>query len=164
VHALRPRGGAQRTAQPANHGHTNTQPHPNPTLDQGNVTISNDGATIMKKLDVVHPAAKALVDVSLSQDAEVRGGVWGRLWLWLCCKTHVAWAACLVGGVVGCRPPLCFVAPKTTNKPPSTPKKTKNHQNTKVGDGTTTVVVLSGELLREAKPYVEEGVHPRVRA
>jgi chaperonin GroEL (HSP60 family) len=35
------------------------------------VTISNDGATIMKLLDVVHPAAKTLVDVSLSQDAEV---------------------------------------------------------------------------------------------
>jgi hypothetical protein len=31
-----------------------------------------------------------------------------------------------------------------------------------VGDGTTTVVILSGEFLREAKPFVEEGVHPRV--
>jgi hypothetical protein len=41
-------------------------------LLQGHVTISNDGATIMKLLDVVHPAAKTLVDVSLSQDAEVR--------------------------------------------------------------------------------------------
>jgi hypothetical protein len=40
-------------------------------LLQGHVTISNDGATIMKLLDVVHPAAKTLVDVSLSQDAEV---------------------------------------------------------------------------------------------
>ncbi len=39
---------------------------------QGQVTISNDGATIMKLLDVVHPAAKSLVDVSLAQDAEVR--------------------------------------------------------------------------------------------
>ena len=37
---------------------------------QGNVTISNDGATIMKKLEIVHPAAKTLVDISLSQDAE----------------------------------------------------------------------------------------------
>jgi len=33
-----------------------------------------------------------------------------------------------------------------------------------VGDGTTTVVILSGELLRAAKPFVEEGVHPRVSA
>ncbi len=39
---------------------------------QGNVTISNDGATLMKKLEIVHPAAKVLVDISLSQDAEVR--------------------------------------------------------------------------------------------
>ena len=35
------------------------------------MTISNDGATIMKKLEIVHPAAKTLVDISLSQDAEV---------------------------------------------------------------------------------------------
>lgn len=68
--------------------------------DKGNVTISNDGATIMKLLEVVHPAAKTLVDLSLSQDAEV-------------------------------------------------------------GDGTTTVVLLASEFLREAKPFIEEGVHPR---
>jgi len=37
-------------------------------------TVSNDGATIMKELDIVHPAAKALVDISLSQDAEVGDG------------------------------------------------------------------------------------------
>lgn len=67
---------------------------------QGNVTISNDGATIMKTLDIVHPAAKTLVDISLSQDAEV-------------------------------------------------------------GDGTTTVVLLAAEFLRECKTFVEEGVHPQ---
>ena len=66
---------------------------------RGNVTISNDGATIMKLLEVVHPAAKTLVDISLGQDAEV-------------------------------------------------------------GDGTTTVVLLAGELLRCVKPFVEDGVHP----
>ena len=68
--------------------------------ENGNTTISNDGATIMKLLDIVHPAAKTLCEISLSQDSEV-------------------------------------------------------------GDGTTTVVLLAGELLREAKPFVEEGVHPR---
>ena len=36
-----------------------------------NATISNDGATIMKLLDVVHPAARILVDIAKSQDAEV---------------------------------------------------------------------------------------------
>ncbi len=39
--------------------------------DRGNATISNDGATIMKLLDVVHPAGRTLVDIAKSQDAEV---------------------------------------------------------------------------------------------
>ncbi|KAJ7530635.1 hypothetical protein O6H91_14G011800 [Diphasiastrum complanatum] len=69
--------------------------------DDKGTTISNDGATIMKLLDIVHPAAKILVDIAKSQDLEV-------------------------------------------------------------GDGTTTVVLLAGEFLREAKPYVEEGVHPQL--
>lgn len=33
-------------------------------------------------------------------------------------------------------------------------------QDSEVGDGTTTVVLLAGEILREAKPFVEDGVHP----
>jgi len=69
--------------------------------DKGGVTISNDGATIMKLLQIVHPAAVTLVQISMSQDAEV-------------------------------------------------------------GDGTTSVVLLAGEFLREAKPFIEEGVHPQV--
>lgn len=64
-------------------------------------TISNDGATIMRLLDVVHPAAKTLVQIAKSQDDEV-------------------------------------------------------------GDGTTSVVVIAGELLQEAKTFVEDGLHPRV--
>ncbi|CAH1782535.1 unnamed protein product, partial [Owenia fusiformis] len=40
----------------------------------GKATISNDGATIMKLLDIVHPAAKTLVDIAKSQDAEVGDG------------------------------------------------------------------------------------------
>jgi len=67
----------------------------------GKATISNDGATIVKLLDIVHPAAKTLVDIAKSQDAEV-------------------------------------------------------------GDGTTSVVLLAGEFLKQIKPFVEEGVHPRI--
>ena len=44
---------------------------PTQTSHEQGVTISNDGATLMKLLDVVHPAAKILVDISTSQDAEV---------------------------------------------------------------------------------------------
>ncbi|XP_037041352.1 T-complex protein 1 subunit eta [Bradysia coprophila] len=69
--------------------------------NNGKATISNDGATIMKLLDIVHPAAKTLVDIAKSQDAEV-------------------------------------------------------------GDGTTSVVLLAGEFLKQVKPYVDEGVHPRI--
>jgi len=69
--------------------------------DRGNATISNDGATIMKLLDIVHPAAKTLVDIAKSQDAEV-------------------------------------------------------------GDGTTSVVLLAGEFLKQCKSFIEEGVHPQI--
>uniref|UniRef100_A0A646QFC1 T-complex protein 1 subunit eta n=1 Tax=Hemiscolopendra marginata TaxID=943146 RepID=A0A646QFC1_9MYRI len=69
--------------------------------DKGKTTISNDGATIVKLLDIVHPAAMTLVDIAKSQDAEV-------------------------------------------------------------GDGTTSVVLLAGEFLKQCKPFVEEGVHPQI--
>lgn len=40
----------------------------------GDVTITNDGATILKQLDVEHPAAKVLVDLANLQDEEVGDG------------------------------------------------------------------------------------------
>lgn len=70
-------------------------------MDQSGTTISNDGATIIKLLDVVHPAAKTLVDISVAQDNEV-------------------------------------------------------------GDGTTSVVILAGELMRESKDFIEEGMAPQI--
>ncbi|KOS17477.1 putative T-complex protein 1 subunit eta [Escovopsis weberi] len=71
-------------------------------VDQnGKQTITNDGATVMKLLDIVHPAAKILVDIARSQDAEV-------------------------------------------------------------GDGTTSVVVLAGEILKEVKEHVEHGVSSQI--
>ncbi|KXH63415.1 T-complex protein 1 [Colletotrichum salicis] len=67
----------------------------------GRQTITNDGATVMKLLDIIHPAARILVDIARSQDAEV-------------------------------------------------------------GDGTTSVVVLAGEILKEIKEHVEQGVSSQV--
>ena len=45
--------------------------------DGTKVTISNDGATIMKLLDIVHPAARVLAEISMSQDSEVGDGTTG---------------------------------------------------------------------------------------
>ena len=69
----------------------------------GEVVITNDGATIMKELEVEHPAAKMLVEVAKTQDNEV-------------------------------------------------------------GDGTTTAVVLAGELLKRSEELVDKNVHPTVIA
>ncbi|MFA7374436.1 MAG: TCP-1/cpn60 chaperonin family protein, partial [Methanothrix soehngenii] len=67
----------------------------------GDVTITNDGVTILKEMDVQHPAAKMLIEAAKTQDKEV-------------------------------------------------------------GDGTTTVAVLAGELLRKAEVLLDQKVHPTV--
>lgn len=41
----------------------------------GDVTITNDGATILKQLDVEHPAAKILVELAQIQDKEVKPSI-----------------------------------------------------------------------------------------
>ncbi len=68
---------------------------------EAEVTVTNDGATILKSLHVDNPAAKVLIDCSKVQDDEV-------------------------------------------------------------GDGTTSVCVLAGELLREAEKLIEQKIHPQV--
>ncbi|HUS75233.1 MAG TPA: thermosome subunit alpha, partial [Methanothrix sp.] len=65
----------------------------------GDVTITNDGVTILKEMDVQHPAAKMLIEAAKTQDKEV-------------------------------------------------------------GDGTTTVAVLAGELLKKAEVLLDQKVHP----
>ena len=42
--------------------------------ERGEAQITNDGATILKLLDIVHPAARSLVDIARAQDAEVGDG------------------------------------------------------------------------------------------
>jgi len=67
----------------------------------GDVVITNDGATILKEIDVEHPSAKMIVEVAKSQDEEC-------------------------------------------------------------GDGTTSAVVLTGELLKYAGDLLEQNIHPTV--
>ena len=42
--------------------------------DIGDVTITNDGATILKQLEIKHPAARVLVELAQLQDKEVGDG------------------------------------------------------------------------------------------
>ena len=79
-------------------------------------TISNDGATILKLLEIIHPAAKCLVDIAKSQVIKIFNYI----------KNF-----------------LIF----------------KILKDNEVGDGTTTVTLLAGEFLKEAKAFVEEGMH-----
>jgi len=67
----------------------------------GDITITNDGATILDEMEVQHPIAKLLVEIAKAQDKEV-------------------------------------------------------------GDGTTTSVVLTGELLKEAEKLLDKNIHPTV--
>ncbi len=67
----------------------------------GDITISNDGATILDEMDIEHPAAKMMVEVSKTQDKEV-------------------------------------------------------------GDGTTTAVILAGELLKQAEELIAKDIHPTI--
>jgi T-complex protein 1 subunit epsilon len=41
------------------------------------VTVTNDGATIVEKMEIQHPVAKLLVELSKSQDNEVGDGTTG---------------------------------------------------------------------------------------
>lgn len=43
----------------------------------GDVTVTNDGATILEKMDVQHEIAKLLVELSKSQDEEIGDGTTG---------------------------------------------------------------------------------------
>lgn len=67
----------------------------------GDVVITNDGVTILKEIDVQHPAAKMVVEVAKTQDTEC-------------------------------------------------------------GDGTTSSVILAGELLKQSEELINSNVHPTV--
>jgi len=67
----------------------------------GDIVITNDGATILDKIDLQHPAAKMMVEVAKTQDKEA-------------------------------------------------------------GDGTTTAVVIAGELLKKAEELLDQNIHPSI--
>ena len=67
----------------------------------GDVTITNDGVTILDEMNIEHPSAKMIVEIAKTQDDEV-------------------------------------------------------------GDGTTTAVVLAGELLKNAQEMLDKNIHPTI--
>lgn len=67
----------------------------------GNITVTNDGVTIMREMKMDHPVAKMMVEVAKNQEESV-------------------------------------------------------------GDGTTSVIVLAGELLRQAETLLDKGIHPTI--
>jgi thermosome len=69
----------------------------------GDIVVTNDGVTILKEMDIEHPAAKMLVEVAKTQEDEV-------------------------------------------------------------GDGTTTAVIIAGELLKKAENLLDMDIHPTIVA
>ncbi|KAG9258973.1 chaperonin Cpn60/TCP-1 family [Emericellopsis atlantica] len=67
----------------------------------GGIVLTNDGHAILREIEVSHPAAKSMIELSRTQDEEV-------------------------------------------------------------GDGTTTVIILAGEILAHALPQLERNIHPVV--
>ncbi|EFJ46217.1 chaperonin complex component [Volvox carteri f. nagariensis] len=67
----------------------------------GGIVLTNDGHAILREIDVSHPAAKSMIQLSRTQDEEV-------------------------------------------------------------GDGTTSVIILAGEMLQMAEPFLEKNIHPTV--
>ena len=58
---------------------------------------------------------------------------------------------------------LCAHPPRAPSPPtPCHTHPTRALQDAEIGDGTTTVTLLASELLRLAKPYIEDGVHPQI--
>jgi T-complex protein 1 subunit delta len=53
------------------------------------VTITNDGATILNQMNVIHPAAKMLVELSKAQDIEAGDGKHLHSDLSCCWKTKL---------------------------------------------------------------------------
>ncbi|KAK9164579.1 hypothetical protein Syun_005481 [Stephania yunnanensis] len=153
--------------------------------EKGNTTISNDGATIMKLLDIVHPAAKILVDIAKSQDSEVfieknpKFSSVRNLRMALEVGQNKSGLSFVVRMVVELgrsrigrlnfvgmsRWKLYFslvqLGAETWKVFRFLDVLATNETSGIVGDGTTTVVLLAGEFLKEAKPFVEDGVHPQ---
>ncbi|KAK9750675.1 hypothetical protein RND81_02G213000 [Saponaria officinalis] len=52
----------------------------------GGIVVTNDGNAILRELDLAHPAAKSMIELSRTQDEEVGDGTTSVIVLELCCS------------------------------------------------------------------------------
>ena len=134
----------------------------------GEVIITNDGATILNKMGVTQPAAKMLVELSKSQvcgrpqrAVHSRGAatptaaiaplrLMRRQPSWICGPARTQRLA------------LCSQIPELLRREASRWALAGHAQDIVAGDGTTSVVVLCGALLKKALELLERGVHPTI--
>eukprot|EP00567_Pseudictyota_dubia_P002462 CAMPEP_0197467654 /NCGR_PEP_ID=MMETSP1175-20131217/65680_1 /TAXON_ID=1003142 /ORGANISM="Triceratium dubium, Strain CCMP147" /LENGTH=610 /DNA_ID=CAMNT_0043003733 /DNA_START=60 /DNA_END=1891 /DNA_ORIENTATION=+ len=128
------------------------------------VSVTNDGATILRSINIDNAAAKVLVDIARVQDDEVGDGT-----------TTVA---VLCGELLREAEKLESDQSVSVTNDGATILRSINIDNAaakvlvdiarvqddEVGDGTTTVAVLCGELLREAEKLVAQRIHPQTIA
>ncbi|RCN41303.1 hypothetical protein ANCCAN_12764, partial [Ancylostoma caninum] len=126
---------------------------------KGKTTISNDGATILKLLDIVFPAANVMVDIAKSQDAEVGDGTTSGTFLCGICfqRTPLTGKTTISNDGATILKLLDIVFPAA-----NVMVDIAKSQDAEVGDGTTSVVVLAAEILKRMKPFIEDGVHPQL--
>lgn len=123
--------------------------------------MTNDGATILKAVHIDNPAAKVLVDIAKTQ---VRRCAYCVVCVYVC--------GCVRGEVYGSE----AAAERGVRRPDRTQtiyitRAQRQHhphpsppQDDEVGDGTTSVAVLCGELLREAEQLLAQRIHPQTVA
>lgn len=124
----------------------------------------------MRYLDIVHPAAKTLADISLSQVSPpltTRGPRHTHT------QTERQTGRHTLSPISPPPPPHHLALERDTHSHTHSlsnlylfrPLKTKKTttQDAEVGDGTTSVVLLAAEILKQVKIFVEDGLHPQVQ-
>ena len=129
----------------------------------GEVTVTNDGATILSMMDVEHQIAKLMVELSKSQDDEVGDGTTGVV------GEYVLNMCMLMSDTTHAHTPLHRQAHTYTHKhliahPSGTHYCTLTHTHTVYpplpGTYKYAITVLAGALLEQAEQLLDRGIHP----
>jgi T-complex protein 1 subunit beta len=133
------------------------------------ITVTNDGATILKSIYIDNPAAKVLVGMVNLKLSITSHGVCEHVVRSIACKIlRLNFTMQSLTGSQCCSNFAMFVLKYESKISPSKSiyiypylsSDISKVQDDEVGDGTTSVVVLAGELLREAEQLVNQKIHP----